>query len=420
MRRIISLFLLSVLLFPAVVYVAKVDSAIHPVTAEYLRRVIDRAEDRGADLVVIELNTPGGLDTSMRKIMKKILNANVPVVVYIFPPGARAASAGFFIALSSDFIAMAPGTNMGAAHPVAMGQKMDKVMSEKVSQDASALIRSLAEKRGRDIQKAQEAVTKSRSYDDREAIKYKLADAVVSNLKELIRVLDGKTLKKLDGREFKLNLKKASIVEIPQSFRERFLTVIADPSVAYFLLMIGLLGLYFEFSHPGAVIPGVVGGISLVLAFFAFQILPINIAGLLLILLGIGLFIAEAKVQGFGILGIGGGVALFIGSIMLIKSPDPSMRPSLSLVTATVIGITVIVLFLIYLIARAIKEKPMTGVEGMIGEEGEVFTPIKGGKGKVFVHGEIWNAESEQDLEKGEPVVVKDVRGMTLIVERKK
>jgi len=419
-RRIISLFLLSVLLFPAVVYVAKVDSAIHPVTAEYLRRVIDRAEDRGADLVVIELNTPGGLDTSMRKIMKKILNANVPVVVYIFPPGARAASAGFFIALSSDFIAMAPGTNMGAAHPVAMGQKMDKVMSEKVSQDASALIRSLAEKRGRDIQKAQEAVTKSRSYDDREAIKYKLADAVVSNLKELIRVLDGKTLKKLDGREFKLNLKKASIVEIPQSFRERFLTVIADPSVAYFLLMIGLLGLYFEFSHPGAVIPGVVGGISLVLAFFAFQILPINIAGLLLILLGIGLFIAEAKVQGFGILGIGGGVALFIGSIMLIKSPDPSMRPSLSLVTATVIGITVIVLFLIYLIARAIKEKPMTGVEGMIGEEGEVFTPIKGGKGKVFVHGEIWNAESEQDLEKGEPVVVKDVRGMTLIVERKK
>lgn len=420
MRRIISLFLLSVLLFPAVVYVAKVDSAIHPVTAEYLRRVIDRAEDRGADLVVIELNTPGGLDTSMRKIMKKILNANVPVVVYIFPPGARAASAGFFIALSSDFIAMAPGTNMGAAHPVAMGQKMDKVMSEKVSQDASALIRSLAEKRGRDIQKAQEAVTKSRSYDDREAIKYKLADAVVSNLKELIRVLDGKTLKKLDGREFKLNLKKASIVEIPQSFRERFLTVIADPSVAYFLLMIGLLGLYFEFSHPGAVIPGVVGGISLVLAFFAFQILPINIAGLLLILLGIGLFIAEAKVQGFGILGIGGGVSLFIGSIMLIKSPDPSMRPSLSLVTATVIGITFIVLFLIYLIARAIKEKPMTGVEGMIGEEGEVFTPIKGGKGKVFVHGEIWNAESEQDLEKGEPVVVKDVRGMTLIVERKK
>jgi len=419
-RRIISLFLLSVLLFPAVVYVAKVDSAIHPVTAEYLRRVIDRAEDRGADLVVIELNTPGGLDTSMRKIMKKILNANVPVVVYIFPPGARAASAGFFIALSSDFIAMAPGTNMGAAHPVAMGQKMDKVMSEKVSQDASALIRSLAEKRGRDIQKAQEAVTKSRSYDDREAIKYKLADAVVSNLKELIRVLDGKTLKKLDGREFKLNLKKASIVEIPQSFRERFLTVIADPSVAYFLLMIGLLGLYFEFSHPGAVIPGVVGGISLVLAFFAFQILPINIAGLLLILLGIGLFIAEAKVQGFGILGIGGGVSLFIGSIMLIKSPDPSMRPSLSLVTATVIGITFIVLFLIYLIARAIKEKPMTGVEGMIGEEGEVFTPIKGGKGKVFVHGEIWNAESEQDLEKGEPVVVKDVRGMTLIVERKK
>lgn len=418
MRKILFLFISLWFCFGATVYVARVDAPIHPITAEYIIRVIDSAE-KNADLVVIEINTPGGLDLSMRRIMKKILNANIPVVVYIYPSGARAASAGFFIALSSDFIAMAPGTNMGAAHPVAMGQKMDKVMSEKVAQDASALIRSLAEKRGRDLKKAEEAITKSRSYDDKEALKYHLADAIVPNLQELLKLLDGKTLKKVDGRKFNLNFKNVQVKEIPQNFREKILTIIADPSIAYFLLMIGLLGLYFEFSHPGAIIPGVVGGIALLLAFFAFQILPINIVGLLLILLGIGLFVAEAKVQGFGILGIGGGVALFIGSIMLIKSPDPSMKPSISMIGATVFAITAIVLFLIYLIARVIRIRPMTGAEGMIGEEGEVFSPIRSGKGKVFVHGEIWDAVADEDMEKGEPIVVKGVKGMTLIVGRR-
>lgn len=418
MRKILFLFIIIWFGLGATVYVGRVDAPIHPITAEYIIRVISSAEGN-ADLVVIEINTPGGLDLSMRKIMKKILNAKVPVVVYIYPSGARAASAGFFIALSSDFIAMAPGTNMGAAHPVAMGQKMDKVMSEKVAQDASALIRSLAEKRGRDVKRAEEAVTKSRSYDDKEAVKYHLADAIAPSLQDLLKILDGKTLRKVDGREFRLDLKKVEVREIPQNLRERILTIIADPSIAYFLLMIGLLGLYFEFSHPGAIIPGVVGGIALLLAFFAFQILPINIVGLLLILLGIGLFVAEAKVQGFGILGIGGGVALFIGSIMLIKSPDPSMKPSISTIGATVFAITVIVLFLIYLIAKAITIKPMTGVEGMIGEEGEVFSPIRNGRGKVFVHGEIWDAVASEDMEKGEPIVVKDVKGMTLIVGRK-
>ncbi len=395
----------------------KVDAPIHPITEQYIERAISRAESYSSPLI-IQLNTPGGLDTSMRKIMNRIMNSSVAVVVYVAPSGARAASAGFLIALSSDFIAMAPGTNMGAAHPVAMGQKMDKVMSEKVAEDASALVRSLAEMRGRDVKAAEEAVTKSRSYNEKEALSHHLADALAKNLNELLDILDGKTLRKPDGSEIALKTKGAVVEPVEMNFRERFLTVIANPSLAYFLLMLGLLGLYFEFSHPGAVIPGVVGGISLILAFFAFQILPINIAGLLLILLGIGLFVAEAKVQGFGLLGIGGGVSLFIGSLMLINTPDPAMRPSLSVVSATVVGITVIVLFLIYLIARTIKEKPMTGAEGMIGEEGEVFSDFLSGRGKVFVHGELWNAESDEDLKKGEKVVVVGIRGMTLQVKR--
>ncbi len=418
MRKFIALLFFASFAFSSVVYVAKVDAAIHPITADYILRVIGETE-RNGKLVVIELNTPGGLDTSMRKIMKRILNANIPVVVYIYPSGARAASAGFFISLSADFVAMAPGTNMGAAHPVAMGQKMGKVMSEKVAQDASALIRSLAEKRGRDVKMAEEAVKKSRSFDEKEALKYRLADAEASDLGDLLKKLNGKILRKINGRQFKLNLTNVNVMEVNESFRERFLTVIANPSLAYFLLMIGLLGLYFEFSHPGAIVPGVVGGISLILAFFAFQILPINIAGLILILMGIGLFIAEAKVQSFGILGIGGGVALFIGSVMLVKSPDPSMRPSLSVIASTVIAITAIVIFLIYLIARAIREKPVTGAEGIVGEEGEVYLPIKKGRGKVFVHGEIWNAESKEDIEKGETIIVVGVKGMRLSVKRK-
>ncbi len=397
---------------------ARVDAPIHPITEEYIIRALSVAELNSSPLI-LQLNTPGGLDTSMRKIMRRIMNSSVPVVVYVAPSGARAASAGFFIALAADFIAMAPGTSMGAAHPVAMGQKMDKVMSEKVAQDASALVRSLAQMRGRDLKAAEEAVTKSRSYNEKEALKFHLTDAVAGSLSDLLKILDGRQVSKPDGRKFRLSTAGARVKVIGMNFRERFLTVIANPSLAYFLLMLGLLGLYFEFSHPGAVIPGVVGGISLILAFFAFQILPINIAGLLLILLGIGLFIAEAKVQGFGLLGIGGGVALFMGSLMLIKSPDPSMRPSLSVITATVVGITVIVLFLIYLIAKAIREKPMTGVEGMIGEEGEVFSDFVGGKGKVFVHGELWNAVCDQDLKKGDEVVVEGVRGMVLLVKRK-
>ncbi len=404
-------------LLGATVFLCRVDAPIHPITEEYILRSLSRAEAYSSPLI-IQLNTPGGLDTSMRKIMRRIMNSPVPVIVYVAPSGARAASAGFFIALSADFIAMAPGTNMGAAHPVAMGQKMDKVMSEKVAEDASALIRSLAQMRGRNVKAAEEAVLKSRSFNEKEALSLHLADAVAKNLDELLSLLDGKTLKKPDGREILLKTRGARVQEIKMNFREKFLTVLANPSLAYFLLMLGLLGLYFEFSHPGAVIPGVVGGISLILAFFAFQILPINIAGLLLIFLGIGLFIAEAKVQGFGLLGIGGGVSLFIGSLMLINTSDPAMKPSLSVISATVIGITVIVLFLIYLISRVIREKPMTGPEGMIGEEGEVFADFVDGKGKVFVHGELWNAVSTQDLKRGETVVVTGIKGMTLQVKR--
>ncbi len=417
MRKILPFLLLPSLLLASKIFTITIDSPIHSVTQEYLSRALKQAVSQGGELFVIKLNTPGGLDTAMRKMMKEMLNASIPVVVFVYPSGARAASAGFFLALAADFVAMAPGTNIGAAHPVAMGEKMDKVMSEKVAQDASALARSLAQARGRSVKLAEAAVKESRSFSEKEALEGHLADAICKNMHELIETLKGKTLKKLDGREFHLELSEPEIIEIPMTFAEKFLKIIANPSFAYFLLMIGLLGLYFEFSHPGAIFPGVIGGICLILAFFAFQILPINIAGLLLILLGIGLFIAEAKVQSYGILGIGGIISMFIGSLMLIKSPDPSMKPALSLIIAVVAGVGAIALLLIYLIAKTLPRKPLTGAEGMIGERGIARTPIKP-KGKVFVHGELWDAISDEEIEEGEEVVVIGYEGMILKVKK--
>ncbi len=389
----------------------KVDAPIHPVTSEYIVKSIERADRDGADLVLLTLDTPGGLDSSMREIIASIVNARTPVAVFVGPSGARAASAGFLIALASDVFAMAPGTSTGAAHPVGVsltGQAMDKTMEEKVTNDAAAYVRTIAEKRGRNMRLAEDAVRLSHSYTEKEALDGGLADLVAGTEEELVARLDGRSVKRFDGSARTLALAGKPVVDKPMSFRQRFLLTIANPNLAYILLMIGLLGLYFEFSHPGAILPGVLGGISLLLAVFAFQILPINYVGLGLILLAAILFVLEVKVQSFGMLAVGGIAAMIIGSLMLIKAPIAELRPSLSFILPVVLAVSLIVLFLLTLVFRAHARRSATGPEGMIGETGTARTDLSP-TGKVFVHGELWQAEAGEPVRAGEKVKVLEV-----------
>jgi len=412
-----KIFVLLSLLAPALggasVLKITVDAPIHPVTSEYVVKALEKADREAADLVVLTLNTPGGLDTSMRQIIEKIVNAKTPVAAFVGPSGGRSASAGFFIALACDIFAMAPGTNTGAAHPVGIsftGQSMDKTMEEKVTNDAASYIRTLAEKRGRSVRLAEDAVRKSLSYTEREALDGGLIDLVAKNEEELIDRLDGRTVKRFDGSALTLALRGKPVVALPMTFRQRFLLTIANPNLAYILLMIGLLGLYFEFSHPGAILPGVLGGISLLLAVFAFQILPINYVGLGLIVLAVILFILEVKVQSFGMLAVGGIAAMIIGSLMLIKSPVPELRPALRIILPVAIGVSLIVIFLLSLVLRAHARRSFSGREGMIGETGTARTDLVP-TGKVFVHGELWEAESAEPIRTGEKVKVLEVLG---------
>jgi membrane-bound serine protease (ClpP class) len=357
------------------------------------------------------INTPGGLDTSMREIIEAIVNSKVPVAAYVSPSGARSASAGFFIGIACDIYAMAPGTNTGAAHPVGIsitGQSMDKTMEEKVTHDAASYIKTLAEKRGRNIQMAEDAVRKSLSYTEQEALKGGLIDLVAKSDRDIIEFLDGRSLKRFSGDVMILSLKGEKIIDKPMTFRQSFLLTISNPNLAYILLMIGLLGLYFEFAHPGAILPGVVGGISLLLAIFSFQILPINYVGLLLIILAVALFILEVKVHSYGMLSLGGVVSMVIGSMMLIDSPVPELRPSLRVIIPVAVGISLVCIFLVTLVVRAQARRVVTGREGMIGEVGTARTDLSP-SGKVFVHGELWEAESDQPVRMGERVRVVEV-----------
>ncbi|MFQ6107988.1 MAG: nodulation protein NfeD [Candidatus Aminicenantales bacterium] len=407
---ILITFFLPSLCFSSILKI-EVNAPIHPVTSEYIRNSIDRAEKEKASLIIMTLNTPGGLDTSMREIIERILSSEVPIAAFVSPSGARAASAGFFIAISCDIFVMAPGTNTGAAHPVGVsitGQAMDKTMEEKVTHDAASYIKTLAEKRGRNTKMAEDAVRKSLAYTEREALEGKLIDLIARNEQEIIAHFDGRYIKRFDGREVPLSLKEEAIIDIPMTARQKFLITISNPNLAYILLMLGLLGLYFEFSNPGAILPGVLGGICLLLAIFAFQILPINYVGLILILMAIGLFILEIKVQSYGILTLGGIAAMVIGSIMLINTPIPELRPSLNFIIPVAIGISLIFIFLITLAIRAHMKRAHTGKEGLIGEVGTAQTDIDP-EGKVFVHGEIWQAESPEKIPKGTKVKVVEV-----------
>jgi len=408
---IFSLVLAFPLIIHASIFKININAPIHPITSEYIRDTIDRAERENASLIIITLNTPGGLDTSMREIIEKILSSKTPIAAFVSPSGARSASAGFFIAIACDIFVMAPGTNTGAAHPVGIsitGQSMDKTMEEKITHDAASYIKTLAEKRGRNVKLAEDAVRKSLSYTEKEALDGNLIDLIAKNEQEIIDYFHGKTIRMFNGEEILLKLKEENLVEIPMSARQKFLITISNPNLAYILLMLGLLGLYFEFSNPGSILPGVVGGICLLLAIFSFQILPLNYVGLILILLAIGLFILELKVQSYGILSAGGVIAMVIGSIMLIDSPIPELRPSLKFIIPVALGISLVFIFLIVLAIRAHMIKALTGKEGLIGEIGVAQTDLSP-EGKVFVHGEIWEAEARRKISKGTKVKVIEV-----------
>lgn len=414
MKKYLSLGLFFLVLSPfsyPSIFKITIDAAIHPVTSEYIRDTIDRAEKEQAKLIIMTLNTPGGLDSSMREIIEKILNSKTPIAAYVGPSGSRAASAGFFISIACDIFVMAPGTNTGAAHPVGVsitGQVMDETMTDKVTNDAASYIKSIAEKRGRNIQMAEDAVRKSLSYTEKEALEGNLIELIADSEQDIIRHFQGKTISRFDGQEIILDLEDEELITIPMSARQKFLITISNPNLAYILLMIGLLGLYFEFSNPGAILPGVLGGICLLLAIFSFQILPINYVGLILIILAVGLFILEIKVQSYGILSIGGIAAMLIGSMMLIKAPIPELRPSLKFIIPMALGLSLIFIFLVIIAIRAHSRKASTGKEGLVGETGVVQSDLTP-EGKVFVHGEIWRAEAPENLPKGTKVKVVEV-----------
>jgi membrane-bound serine protease (ClpP class) len=396
-----------------------VDATITPPIAEYIVQSINESTRGGSDGLIILLDTPGGLDLAMRDIAKSILNASIPVFVYVSPAGARAASAGLIITVSAHVAAMTPSTNIGAAHPVGLGGGGgDKVMMSKVENDAVAYIKGIAKKRGRNEDWVEKAVRKSESITAEEALNLKVIDFVSTDVNQLMAQADNKSVMLSTGERI-LKTKGAIIREKKMGTRQQILATVSNPNIAYILLLVGLAGLYFEFATPGVILPGVMGGISLILAFFAMQTLPVNYAGILLILFGIILFIAELKVISHGILTMGGIIALAMGSLMLFDSPDPALRVSLLVMIP---ALTVICLFfagVIALVMKAQTRKRHTGQEGMIGERGMAITDIHG-TGKVLVKGEYWNAFSDDPLEKGAEVQVVTVEGLKIRVEKTK
>ncbi len=412
-------FLSSTFAFSKEVIVLTVDGIIHPPHAEYILKGIKKAHERKAEALIIQLDTPGGLDTSMRDIVKEILNSHIPIVVYVAPKGARAASAGAFITIAAHVAAMAPGTNIGAAHPVAMGgEKMDKTMAEKVTNDAVAYIKSIAQQRGRNVEWAEQAVRKSISSTETEALKKGVIDLIADDLNTLIKELHDKKVKTVSGEKI-LKTKDAKINELKMNFRERLLNFLSNPNIAYILLMIGIYGIIFELSNPGAIFPGVIGAISLILAFYSLQTLPINYAGAGLILLGIILLILELKFTSYGLLTLGGIACFVLGSIMLFDTANPVFKLSISVIIPVTIITILFFVFLLRLAYKAHKRKPVTGVEELIGLMGIAKTDIDSRTGMVMVHGELWQAISEKPIKKDEQVLVEEVQGLTLKVRKK-
>jgi len=390
---------------------------IQPITAEYLGRALDDAARSKDEAVLIELNTPGGLMISTREIIEKILASPVPVIIYVTPSGSWAASAGYYILQSADVAAMAPGTNTGAGHPVDMsGRKMDDIMKEKVENDAAALMRSVVSKRGRNVEVSESVVRKSTSFTDQEALSQHLIDYVASSEQDLFKQLQGKTIKRFDGRTVTLNLVGQPVRMLDLSVKERILTFIIDPNISYLLLTIGVFALYAEFNHPGTVVPGTVGVIFILLAMFALNLLPTRFAAVALILASFVLFALEAKLTSHGVLALGGIVTLTLGGLLLVDGPIPEMRVRLGTALAVSIPLGVITVFLMSIALKARANKVVTGSQGLIGETAVSQSPLSP-QGKVLIHGELWDARSTVEVPAGQFVVVRQVNGLQLQVE---
>jgi membrane-bound serine protease (ClpP class) len=402
------------------VYTIEVDGIIHPVAHEYIRGAIEKADAAGASLLVISLRTPGGLVDSTRDINSAIIRSKTPVAVFVGPSGSRAASAGFLITIAADVAAMAPGTHIGAAHPVTgSGEKLDETMSKKMASDVASYARTLASQRKRNVELVEQAVVDSRSFTEQEAIGAAppLIDLIATDVPDLLAKLDGRDVVRFDGRRERLRTAGATITAVERTWSQQVLGAIAHPQIAYLLLSLGMLGLTIELWNPGSILPGVVGGICLLLAFFALQVLPISYAGLLLILLGIVLLILEVKVTSFGLLGAGGVISLLLGSMMLIDSPLPELQIGLRTILPITLGMSAILLFLVRLAVKAQQQPAVTGTDGMLGEVGQALTSMEpGGVGRVQTHGEIWTATAAEPISAGETVRVVAVQGLLLTV----
>jgi membrane-bound serine protease (ClpP class) len=403
-----------------VVYHATVDAVIHPISADFMVSAIRNADAAEASLIVFTLRTPGGLVDSTREITTAMLASRTPVVVFIAPSGSRAASAGFLITMASDIAAMAPGTHIGAAHPVSgSGQETDETMSKKAASDVAASARALAARRGRNLDLVDQAVLESRSYTEEEAAGAKppLVEIIATDLDDLLKQLEGRTVARFDGTTVVLRTADAQVQEVQMNWRQQLLSAIAHPQIAYLLFSLGTLGLTIELWNPGSIVPGVVGGLCLLLALFAFSILPINYAGVLLILFGMMLLILEVKFTSYGMLGAGGIVSFVLGSLMLVDSSAPDLRLGLGFVLPIALGTSAILVFLVHLAVQAQRTRVVTGTSGMLGERALALTALgPGTTGQVRTRGEIWFARATEAIPAGAEVVVTAVAGLTLDV----
>ena len=418
MKRALLFFALLAVSLPLYAGVVRIElrDIIHPVSDEFIGRAIEQATAERAEAVVIELSTPGGLEDSMRAIVERFFRSPVPIIVYVSPSGSRAASAGFFILQAADVAAMAPGTNTGSAHPVLLGEKLDDVMKMKMQNDAAAFMRTIAQRRGRNVAVAESAVREAKSFTEDEALAQKLIDAVAPNLPALLKAIDGKPVRRFDGTTVTLRLAGQEVKTLEMSLKQKLLSWIMNPNIAFILMSLGMLAVWAEFNNPGAILPGVVGLIAILLAVFALNLLPTRYAAVALILAAFGLFALEAKFTSYGILGAGGVICLIFGALLLVDGPIPELRVNLATALIVSIPIGVIAVFLMTLVMRAYKTKVETGTEGMIGEIGVARTNVAQ-DGKVFVHGEVWNATASTPIPEGTRVRVAAVDGLRVTVE---
>jgi membrane-bound serine protease (ClpP class) len=407
---------------PPLVLELKLNDMVEPILATYIAEGLTEAAQRHASLVLITMDTPGGLSDSMTDIIHHILESPVPVVVYVAPVGARGASAGFYILLSADVAAMAPGTHTGASTPVLMpafiSMPVDEVMRKKINNDATAFLRSFSEKRGRNPKLAETAVTDARAFTEKEALDGHMIDLIANDRDDLLKQLNGREITRFDGKTQKLSLDGYTLTDFELSARQRFLARIVQPDVFFIMLLVGVLGLYTEFNHPGVVAPGVIGGICAVLALYAMHLLPVNFAGVLLIILALALFVLEAKLASHGVLLAGGIVSMLLGALFLIRSPLTPGGVSVGVALAVTIPFAFIAVFLMRLVLRSRRWKVSTGKEELLGEEAIVTTALPaGGEGMVRIHGELWRAGSSASIADGKAVRVVRIDGLKLVVE---